>query len=111
MSDHTVKVGATEFKSESTHEHIKVQAEQTTFNARAEVAKCAPDEQQHIDDDRLIPNIGDRREIFQDGNIHSPDGETYIPVTLQFIRTRNKNGGVDVLCVVPALTTSPQGGI
>jgi hypothetical protein len=99
MGDHTVKVGAVETRSE----HIKVQAEQSTMNARAVMPRMAPDEQQRLDDDRLIPNIGDKREMFQDGTIHSPDGETSIPTRLQFIRTRNEKGGVDCLCIVPAL--------
>lgn len=99
--DNTVKVGAVSFNS-SQSEHIKVQAEQSGFNARAEVITCSPDEQQKIDDDRLIPNVGDTREFETQGTIHSPDGESNIPCRNVFTRTRNKNGGVDVLCMVHA---------
>ena len=99
MGDHTVEVGSVNTQSQP----VNVQMEQTTVKARAEMSLCPPDDKQRLDDDRMIPNIGDRREIFQNGAIHSPDGETSFPVRLQFIRTRNNNGGVDVRCIVPAL--------
>ena len=60
-------------------------------------------DQQIVDDDKLIPNIGDERIIEADGKIGSPDGETFIPTKLTFIRKRNQNGGVDVTCHIPCL--------
>ncbi len=66
-----------------------------------------PAEKQKIDDDNLIPNPGDFRIMRQHGNIISPDGEMVIPTELTFIRTREKNGGVSVVCQIPALALEP----
>lgn len=96
MGDHTVKSGAIS-------QPMTVNFEQTPVKMRADIIPCSEDQKQRSDDDLMIPHEGQQREMFQEGNIVSSDGETVMPVSLQFIRTRNKNGGVDVKCIVPAL--------
>jgi len=64
--------------------------------------------QQIIDDDNVLKNEGDTRYIKQQGKIGSPDGETFIDTELTFARTRNKSGGVDVVCHVPCLGFSEK---
>lgn len=87
----------------------KAQFEETVKNVNVVIAPSQSEaeksvaEQQIADDNRLIPNIGDERVMMQKGRIGSPDGETFIENDLRFVRRRNKNGGVDVECHIPAL--------
>ena len=91
---------------------VKAKFEQTEQKLRADFGVSNdPAVQQIKDDDEQLKNVGDSRVIKQQGKIVAPDGETVIPVELTFVRTRNKNGGVDVNCIVPALGLMPQGGI
>lgn len=83
---------------------IKGQFEQTQKDLAADFKYTAPEEQQIDDDNRLLKDVGDSRTMTQDGKLIAPDGVTVIETPLHFIRTRNKNGGVDVACVVPAMT-------
>lgn len=57
-------------------------------------------EQIKKDDDLYIPNPGDSRQMIQKGRIQSKDGQAQ-EVDLRFVRTRNKEGGVDVVCHAP----------
>lgn len=77
--------------------------EQSEIPMSAEMIKCDPSLAQAEEDKKLLVNIGDSYTRIQKGTIHSPDGQTQIPVDLTFIRTRNKTGGVDVICQIPAL--------
>lgn len=93
---------------------VKGKFEETSMSMSADIAPLTQEEQrivadsQIIDDDKLIPNIGDQRVMVQHGRIGSPDGDTFIPTELRFIRTRNKNGGVDVECHIPSLGFSGE---
>ena len=87
---------------------VTVKAEETSFQARAEMPITDPVQSQIDDDNRLIPNIGEFRETFSKGSILSPDGKHVVPVDLRFVRTRNKNGGVDVACHVPCFVNNAQ---
>lgn len=87
---------------------IDAKFEQTTKRVNAELAVGDPSIQQQQDDDRLIPNVGDSRVMRQNGKIMAPDGMTTIDVELTFVRTRNKTGGVDVNCIVPALSMAGE---
>ena len=53
------------------------------------------------DDDQLIPNIGDEREVVQTARVTLGDG-TAKTFPMTFVRTRNENGGVDCKAIVPA---------
>jgi len=59
-------------------------------------------EQIKKDDDAYIPNPGDSRQMIQKGRIQGKDGQVQ-EVDLRFVRTRNKEGGVDVVCHAPKL--------
>ena len=82
---------------------IKGTFENTDVNLSAKMKHASPDDKQREEDDLLLKNIGDSRDIIQQGAIHSPDGSHRIPTELVFRRTRNANGGVDVTCFVPCL--------
>lgn len=112
MGDIKVGVGAVE---NSTRVGVRADFEHgTNIGVQADVAPLTSQEQrdlatqQRLDDDRLIPNVGDMRVIETMGHIHSPDGETSIPTPLKFHRIRNKNLGVDVQCHIPSLGFSSE---
>lgn len=112
MGDVKVGVGVVE---NSARVGVRMDVEHgTNIGVQADVAPLTSQEQrdiatqQRIDDDRLIPNIGDERVMVQQGRIHSPDGETSIATELRFIRRRNKNGGVDVECHIPPLALANE---
>ena len=87
---------------------IDAKFEQTNMKVNADLAVGDPCIQQEKDDNRLIPNVGDSRVMRQNGKIMAPDGMTTIDVELTFVRTRNKTGGVDVNCIVPALSMAGE---
>lgn len=89
---------------------VQAQFEQTKVPMRGEFKTADPVQQQIDDDNRLIPNVGDYRDMIQDGKFISPDGETIIPTKLTFRRIRNKTGGVDVVCMVPAFSMTGKEG-
>lgn len=82
---------------------IKGKFEDSEVNLTAKIKTASPDDKQRLDDYRLLKNIGDSRDIVQQGAIHSPDGSHQIPTELTFRRVRNAVGGVDVTCFVPCL--------
>lgn len=84
--------------------------EQSKVALKAEFGLTDLAQQQIDDDDRLIPNIGDSRTITQKGKFISPDGETSFATDLHFVRTRNKNRGVSVECIVPAFVMTGEKG-
>lgn len=59
-------------------------------------------EQIKKDDDMYIPNPGDSRQMIQKGRITGKGGQQH-EVDLKFVRTRNKDGGVDCVAHVPKL--------
>ena len=87
---------------------VTVQAEETSFQARAEMPLADPVQSQIDEDNKLIPNIGDVRETFSEGKIISPDGKHIVPVDLRFVRTRNEKGGVNVACHVPCFVNNAE---
>lgn len=82
---------------------IKGRFEQTQKDLAADFKFTDPEQKQIDDDNRLLKSVGDSRTMTQDGKFIAPDGVTVVETPLHFIRTRNKNGGVDVICVVPAM--------
>lgn len=54
-------------------------------------------EENKINDDKLIPNVGDKRVMKQMGKVNGKD------VELTFERKRNEQGGVDVVCHAPQI--------
>lgn len=61
---------------------------------------------QQEEDDKLIPNVGDQREMVQRGSITANNVVT--PVDITFIRKRNASGGVDVIAKMPSVNLSGQ---
>lgn len=82
--------------------------EKSKVDITAEMALCDPSLAQAKEDEELLKEVGDSYSRVQQGHIVSSDGETSIPVDLTFIRTRNKTGGVDVICQVPCLGMTPE---
>ena len=82
--------------------------EESIVPMNAEMIVGEPSEIQAAEDTKLLVNEGDSYTRVQQGKIHSGDGETTIECELTFIRTRNKNGGIDVTCIVPCLATLPE---
>lgn len=80
--------------------------EKSRADITAEMALCDPSLAQAKEDAELLKEVGDSYIRVQKGHIISSDGETKIAVDLTFIRTRNKTGGIDVICQVPALGMS-----
>lgn len=60
------------------------------------------EEQQKENDARLIPNPGDSRVMYQAGKVKYKTGEV-METVLKFVRTRNKEGGVDVRMFAPTM--------
>lgn len=85
---------------------VNMEYEKSKTALNAEMALCDPSAEQAKEDAYLLKEVGDSYARIQKGCIISSDGETKIPVDLTFIRTRNKTGGVDVICQVPALGMS-----
>jgi hypothetical protein len=59
------------------------------------------EQKQRADDDALIPNPGDVREVVQRGAVRYGDCVKEIDITFQ--RKRNDQGGVDVVACMPPL--------
>lgn len=101
-----------EEKEQGVGQTMKVPAgmnfEQSKVDITAEMALCDPTIAQAKEDEELLKEVGDSYTRTQKGKIISSDGETTIETDLHFTRTRNKIGGVDVLCVIPALGMSPD---
>lgn len=87
---------------------VQAQFENTKVPLVGEMSLADPSLQQTMDDERLIPNIGDSREMKQQGTIYAPDGITKIHCELTLKRIRNKDMGVDVICIVPCLAMVPD---
>ena len=87
---------------------ITVKAEETNIPAKAQMKVCDPVQEQIDEDDRILKNPGDSRTMIRKGTIHFPDGKHKIAVDLEFVRTRNKKGGVDVLCKVPCFVNTAE---
>ena len=82
---------------------VTAQFENTQVPLRAEIKSQDPVAQQILDDDELIPEVGDTREMVQQGSIVSPDGSQVIKTPLYITRRREANHGVSVTVVVPPL--------
>ena len=91
-------------------ENVIGKMEKMTVPMTAKFDGVDPILEQLSEDDRLLKVEGDSRSMVQQGKITSPDGETTIDTDLTFIRTRNKTGGVDVICQVPSLGFEPGVG-
>lgn len=87
---------------------VSGQFEETIVPMDAAMGIGDPSLQQEKEDSDLLKNVGDSYTRIQKGTIISGDGETKIEVDLQFTRTRNKHGGIDVNCLVPCLATLPE---
>ena len=84
------------------------QFEESLRSMNAQMIVGEPSEIQDAEDKDLLINEGDSYTRIQKGKIHSGDGETTIECDLTFTRTRNKQGGIDVVCCVPCLATLPE---
>ena len=84
------------------------QFEESLVPMNAEMVVGEPSEIQEAEDKALLKVEGDCYTRTQKGTIYSGDGETKIECDLQFTRTRNAKGGIDVICVVPCLATLPE---
>ena len=91
-------------------ENVIGKMEHMTVPMTAKFDGVDPILEQLSEDDRLLKKEGDYRSMVQQGTITSPDGQTVIETDLTFIRTRNAQGGIDVICQVPSLGLAPAGG-
>jgi hypothetical protein len=92
-------------------ENVRAKLEQMSVPLTAKFNEVDPLASMTKDDNEQLKEVGSSRIMIQKGKIHSPDGETVIETDLEFIRTRNAKGGVDVTCVVPSLGfETPVGG-
>ena len=83
--------------------NISAKFEETQIPLRAEIEHANQVEQQIKDDDKYIPNVGDKRVMIQQGTITSPDGSCVIDTDLKIVRRREANHGVSVTVIVPPL--------